>query len=390
MKLKSLLISGLIITNFIIFSGCNKQNNTKPESHIYDQIPDQIGDGFQTAHISTVGLDESLIALMLNDISDSVYQNIHSILIVKDDKLVFEEYFEGEKFEVGKYTGEYGYTIEDKHNQCSATKSFVSALVGIAIDKGFISDEHAKVFSFFPEYSDLLVNDPEKNNLTLKHLLIMSSGLDWDDESTSYYDPQNDMYQLFISSDPIRYILSKDLHFTPGTRFEYQNCNTNVLGEIIHKASNLRFDEFAETYLFGALGTTEYEWQMIKNNVVFVSGELKLRPRDMAKFGYLFLKNGIWNGKNIISGDWIEESTEERFAFYNNRWEDGYGYQWWLKTFVVNNHQIESFFAQGWGGQIIFVFPEFDMVVVFTGGNYYEQSPIEEILNNYILRSVSS
>ena len=117
----------------------------------------------------------------------------------------------------------------------------------------------------------------------------MSSGIEWDDETYYYNDPRNDVYQLFTVSDPIRYILSKDIIETPETVFAYRNCNTNLLGEIIHRVSGQRIDVFAENYLFSKLGINELEWQMLHNNVVFCSGDLRLRPRDMAKFGQLFL-----------------------------------------------------------------------------------------------------
>ncbi len=112
--------------------------------------------------------------------------------------------------------------------------------MGIAIDKGYIKSVDERVFDFFPENYDLLLQDPEKSDLTIRYLLTMTSGLQWDDESTSYYDPSNDMYKLFTDPDPMRFVLSKDLLKTPGTCFEYRNCNTNVIGEIIHRATGTR------------------------------------------------------------------------------------------------------------------------------------------------------
>ena len=131
--------------------------------------------------------------------------------------MVFEEYFEGEKFNLAQYTGEMGFDRNDTHNLCSATKSFVSALIGIAIDQGFIQSVDQTVADFFPEYSDIFTNDPIKQTITLRHLLTMSSGIQWDDQTYSYYDPRNDMYQLFNSGDPMRYILTKEIIETPGT-----------------------------------------------------------------------------------------------------------------------------------------------------------------------------
>ncbi|NNG26347.1 MAG: serine hydrolase, partial [Ignavibacteriaceae bacterium] len=190
-------------------------------------------------------------------------------------------------------------------------------------------------------------------------------------------------------SDPIRYILSKDIIETPGAVYAYRNCNTNLLGEIIRRASGQRIDTFAENYLFSKIGISELEWQMLRNNVVFCSGDLRLRPRDMAKFGQLFSNGGVWNQERIISENWINESIQTRFFMPGNWWEDGYGYQWWTKIFHSGSSYYGSYFAQGWGGQCIFVFPANNMVVVFTGGNYFRSSPMLELLSSYILPALN-
>lgn len=380
----------LLIEFFYAFSSCSDSPPTTPKDYnnkIYPE-PEQMEDGWETASLPSVDLRESRLIDILEYLDAYPDHNIHSIVIVRNNKLVFEEYYSGDKFNLGQYTGETGFDRNDTHNLCSATKSFVSALIGIAVDKGFIQSVDQKVADFFPEYSDIFTNDPVKQTITLKHLLTMSSGIQWDDETYPYYDPRNDMYRLFNSSDPIRYILSKSIIETPGTVFAYRNCNTNVLGEIIRKATGERLDNFALNNLFNGLGITELEWQMLPNNVVFCSGDLRLRPRDMAKFGQLFLNEGTWKQQQLISEGWVLESTQVRFYTPINWWEDAYGYQWWIKTFHIGLSSYSSFFAQGWGGQCIFVFPDIDMIVVFTGGNYYTDSPMLALMNNYILPAV--
>jgi len=308
---RSIIISSIfLISIFCCIFSCNK-NATNPSEKSQYEVPLQTNDGWETASLASVGMDETPLLRLLDKLNEIGEHRIHSLLIVKDGKLVFEEYFPGDKFNLAQPIGETGFDMNDTHNLCSVTKSFTSALIGIAIDKGFIQSVDQKVFNFFPEYSYLLTSAPEKGDLTLKHLLTMTSGIDWDDESTSYFDPRNDMYQLFNSHDPIKYILSKDLAVTPGTIFDYANCNTNVLGEIVRQASDERLDKFAERYLFSKLGITDFEWQMLPNDVVFCSGDLRLRPRDMAKFGYLFLNGGIWKGERVISQQWIDISTQK-------------------------------------------------------------------------------
>ena len=359
------------------------------------QIPKEIDDGLETTSLASVGMDESFLIELLKDLDEIEDHRIHSLLIIKDGKLVFEEYFPGEKFNLAQFTGETGFTMEDTHNLCSVTKSFTSAILGIALDQGHIRSVNQRVSEFFPEHSDLFINNPEQQELTLENLLTMTSGLDWDDESTSYFDAENDMHQMFTSQDPIEYILSKDIVIPPGSVFEYSNCNTNLIGEIIHIATGMRIDEFAERFLFSKLGVVDFEWQMISENVVFTSGDLRLRPRDMAKFGYLFLNYGEWQGETVISQDWIDQSTSMHIDLGSPPnlvdWADGYGYQWWMWE-DIHGVDFQAYFASGWGGQWIIISPELQLVIVSTAGNYYSpvKMPIEIILTEYILPAIET
>ncbi len=354
------------------------------------RVPVQTADGWETASLSSTGMNEQPLFNLMYRLNRSDDHRMHSLLIIKDGKLVFEEYFPGEKFNLAQYTGETGFDMHDTHNLCSATKSFTSTLTGIAIDRGFVESVDQRIFDFFPEYTDLLQLSPGKSDITIRNLLTMQSGLVWDDESTSYFDARNDMNQMFNSRDPIRYILAKDLIEIPGTFFAYRNGNTNVLGEIIHKASDESVIDFSEEYLFTRLGITNFEWQMISGDFVFCSGDLRLRPRDMAKFGFLFLNGGRWQGEQIISHAWIDSSTAKQVTLQQT-WADldGYGYQWWLWE-DVDDLAFSAYAAAGWGGQWIIVWPEKNTVFVTTGGNYYtpELIPIESLLAEYLIPSV--
>jgi CubicO group peptidase (beta-lactamase class C family) len=357
------------------------------------EIPLQTNDSWKTASLESVGLDEVPLLNLLDDLNAIENHNLHSLLIIKDGKLVFEEYFPGEKFELALYTGETGFDMNDRHTLASATKSITSALVGIAIDKGFIESVNQRVSKFYLQHFEIFEESSEKGNITIENLLTMRSGITWDDESTSYFEPANDMYQMWRNPDPIRYILEKDLYATPGTVFNYDNCNTNLLGDIVHQASGERLDHFAENYLFSKLGITDYKWHFLRNDVVFCSGEIRLSSRDMAKFGQLFLDKGKWNGERIISEEWVDESTKPFTSFEwglgNNGFEDGYGYQWWTWD-NIHGEDFNAYMAQGWGGQWIIVYPEQDMVIVSTGGNYYKSPPlpISKIIVDYILSAL--
>ena len=358
------------------------------------EIPEQTDDGWLTASLQDVGLNEGKLGELIKDIKRGEYENIHSILIVKNGKLVFEEYFNGYTFNYSgdQFRGEYTeFGIDTIHNLASVTKAFTSALIGIAIDHGFIQSVHEKVFTYFPEYSHL--SDENKDKITIEHLLTMTSGLEWNEWDVPLTDyEKNDLIQLFVVEDPIEYILAKPVVAEAGTKWYYSGGDANLLGEIIRRATGLRIDDFAEKYLFNPLGITDYEWKFINPDIVYTSGDSKLRPRDMAKFGYLYLNNGIWNGNRTISKEWVEASTENYISipvpFAAEMYGESYGYQWWLRTDYDNSKPYQSFLRTGWGGQRISVYPEVNMVVILTGGNYATAEPVNEIITRYILPAV--
>jgi CubicO group peptidase (beta-lactamase class C family) len=349
-------------------------------------VPLQTGDGWQTASPAQVGLDARKLDRAAARIRDGTYPDVHGLLVVKDGKLVFEEYFSG-------YTWNYAgdqfrgdlveFDRERRHNLASVTKSFTSALIGLAIDHGHIRSVDDAVFTYFPAYAHIL--DGAKSRMTLEHLLTMQSGLEWNEMELPYDDERNDLIRLFLVPDPIEYILAKPLVAQPGTVWYYNGGNTNLLGEVIRQATGQRMDAFAAEYLFAPLGITDYEWDHINAETIHASGNLQLRPRDMAKFGVLYLNGGEWNGQPIVSQTWVEASTQ---LHAKPRGGGGYGYQWWLRTYDFGSEEVMTFFAAGWGGQRISVFPSLDMVVVSTGGNYVAEDPVDEIITRFILPAV--
>ncbi len=348
--------------------------------------PQQTDDGWQTASPADVGLDEQRLRETVERIQDKTYQNVDSILIVKEGKLVFEVYFDDHEWDYDspQFRGKLiHYGPETRHNLASVTKSFTSILVGMALDHGAIQSVDDPVFDYFPKYAHL--SDTQKATITLKHLLTMSSGLQWNEGELPYSDPNNDLVRLFSESNPIGYILSRPVISTPGAQFYYGGDNTNLLGEVIRSATGQRMDAFAEEHLFGPLGITDYAWDFINPDMIHASGNLQLRPRDMAKLGQLCLNGGVWEGQRIVSEAWIAESTQKHVTHSTT---SGYGYQWWLETYRVGSASVDAFSALGWGGQKIMVFPDLEMVVVFTGGNYASGDPSEEILTRYILPAV--
>jgi CubicO group peptidase (beta-lactamase class C family) len=357
------------------------------------KVPEQTDDGWQTAHISEAKLDENKLTDLIRKILNGTYINIHSFLIIKGGKLVLEEYFPGQDYDNRYIT----FNRDDLHGLASVTKSFTSTLIGIAIDKGMIKGTDEDLITFFSEYKkELSVNS--KARIKLRDVLSMTAGFDWDELTYLYNDPRNPFWIILGSErgNIIGYILNRPIKDQPGSKFTYNSGLSILLGTIIEKKSSLKIKEFAQKYLFEPLGISKYEWGYHDDagKVPASEGGLFLRPRDMAKLGYLFVNKGKWKGEQIISAKWIEEATSEHIKL-SPTMLTGYGYQWWLYKFKMNNEIIESYSADGYGGQRIFVSPSLDMVVVFTAGNY--SIPHSQVLNmmysmvnNYVLPALLS
>jgi CubicO group peptidase (beta-lactamase class C family) len=363
--------------------------STGPEAYDYRyEIPVSGPDGWETASLSDVGLRGNPLAELMSDLHALGEHRIHSLLIVRQGKLVFEEYFNGLKTNLARYTGESGFDREDTHNLASVTKSITTTLFGIALDRGHFDGVDLRVFDFFPDHADLLAEDSRREGITIEHLMLMTSGMRWNDEVIPYTEPENDMVRMFTSDDPIGFALATPLYALPGTDFEYCNANTNILGEVVARVTGQRLDAFSRVYLFDPLGITDFEWQMISPDVVFASGDLRLRPRDMAKIGLLFLEQGLWKGQRVVSAEWVRTATSRLVSPDGpHAWADGYGYGWWHWDLTDAGKVHPAFMASGWGGQWIVVLPEDDMVFVTTGGSFFDPvvMPADRILTDYIL-----
>ncbi len=383
------------LSNFIILTlalaiclfSCDKKSTNKAQPDDNYGAPIQTNDGWETAQPSQVMLRSQKLLEMLAYINGIQNHGVHAILIVKDGKLVFEEYFKGYLWDISKpnFQGAFvTYNMDTPHYLASVTKSVTSAVVGIAKDQNGFSDINDKIKIYFPEYSSILIDEKEK--ITIKHLLTMTSGLAWDESSTSYDDPANDVTQLFMQPDPVKFILMKTLTSTPGAQFHYNSGCTNILSDIVRKTIEQNFLTFADHNLFKPLGITNYQWDLLNPNYVFASGGLYLRPRDLAKIGYVFLNQGQWKGKQIISEEWIHQSITSHIDPQVS-WATGYGYQWWIGSFQFDANVYSCFFAAGWGGQYMFVFPQENMIVIFTCGYFFSPTVIDSfrMVQEYIL-----
>jgi len=349
--------------------------------YVYE-IPVKLDDGWECENLENVGINKEKIFEVIDQITNGKHKDIHSLLIVKDGKLVLEEYFAAEGKIVGAFVNQ---VLRDRVQMlASVTKSVNSALFGIAQEQGFIKDLDAPAFALFPEYSDIIKDGKEQ--IRLKHLLTMSAGFHWNELVIPYSNPQNDAMVMHQRKDLIRYCLEKPMAQKPGEKFVYHTGLSVILGEILRRSVGISGDKFAEKYLFKPLGISAYIWPTTPDSLLATGGGLALRPRDMAKFGQLYLNDGKWNEKQIVPEKWVKESTQHHIKTTSG----AYGYQWWLRSFHINDRQVDSFYASGRAGQFIFVFPELDMVVVSTAQNYDKSwsRRFYEMLGSYILTAV--
>jgi CubicO group peptidase (beta-lactamase class C family) len=402
MKKVILLVSILSL----LFVGCQ----SAPSIQYAYQPPENINDGLDIGTLDEVNIDSDLIKKAVSEICSGKYGEVHSMLIFRDDKLVLEEYFQGHKYQwdAPNHHGELvSWDRSMLHEIHSDTKSITSTCIGIAIDKGFIESVHQSIFDYLPEHQYL--NKDGKDRITIEHLLTMTSGLEWDEWGAPLSSTANDAVGIWFygQEDPIAYVLERPLVHEPGTSFTYSGGNMFVLGEIIKNATGMRIDEFSGKYLFEPLGIDSFDWSIrYENGEIDTAGSLRITPRDMVKIGVTFLNNGVWDGKQIISGQWVEKSAT---PFAGNHGINvpgtdsrgvGYSYSWWTKRYPESDSRlscqsynpdriINLYYAGGWGGQRIMVFLELNTVVVFTGGNYTSEVKTFNILEKYIIPALT-
>ncbi|MBN1980580.1 MAG: serine hydrolase [Chitinivibrionales bacterium] len=286
------------------------------------------------------GMDSKTLSRMIQSISQE-NAPVHSCMVIRNDHCLVE-------------ASAYPYQDTTLHNVKSVSKSILSALVGIALQERFLTSLDQTLGQFFPEYlqSD---PDPRKAQITLRHLLTMTAGFNIDDESV-------EMQQIFSSADWVQAILQKPLKTQPGTVFCYSTCLTHLMAVILTKATKQPLLEFAQTYLFDPLDIHRVEWAQDPQGFYFGGAELKLTTAAMAKFGSLFLHDGLWGTRQVVPRQWVIESTTNQVAGVTQA--PAYGYWWWIIS-----ESLGEFCASGWGGQIVSIIRSFNMVYVMTGSD---------------------
>ena len=351
--------------------------------------PVSLDDGWATGAPESVGTDGARLCTIAARLQ-LTGSDVHSVVVVRHGKLVFEQYFPGLDQPWGEPEGPRDFTATTIHDMRSASKSVVSLLVGIAIDRKLIASVDEPVVKFFPEYK--AVKQAGWDTIRLRHLLTMSSGIKWD-ETLPWSDPKNDEPHLAFDPDPLRYVLSKPVAAPPDTLWTYNGGGTDLLGNLFERTSGKPLEAFAREALLGPIGITDFEWKNYpKNGKIAAAAGLRLRPRDAAKLGQLVLNRGAWNGKQIVSADWIEKSITPRFqaaGYFGGTLF--YGYQWWMGRSLSDGKEVKWVAAFGWGGQRIFIVPDLDLVMMTTAAQYgqpKEGLAAMDILANSVIPSV--
>lgn len=340
-------IAVLIIIILFIGGFCYGQN-----SYAYSK-PKNLDDGWKTNDLQSQNIDTTLIYSLFSQLNERK-NKLHSVLLVKNGQIIIEEYLNGQD-------------INQKHDLRSATKSIRSILMGIAIDKGFIANVNDPISKYLKKPIPKKNIGKIKEKITIKHLLTMSSGLDcndWDKKSKGQED------KVYRKKDWLQYTLNLPMVNEPGTVSNYCSMGAILIAEIISQASGMTIDKFAAKYLFNYLNIRNVSWEHTsRKKAIPSSRRLYMTSRDMAKIGQLVLNKGEWNENQIVSKKWMEESTTPKTQIT----KIDYGYLWWNIPFRVNGKIFISKAALGNGGQYIIIFPELDMVAVFTGAAYNSQ-----------------
>ena len=315
------------------------------------QRPAVLGDGWKTATAESLGVDAGRLAALTASVRAWPELGVHAVLIERSGRLIYEEYFDGFDERWGTPLGRVSMAAGSIHDLRSVTKSVVSALAGIALGDGAIKSLDQPVVEWFPEYPDL--NTADRRRLTLAHVMGMTSGLEWN-EDMPYTDPRNDEIRMTRDPDPLHYALSRAFAHDPGAEFNYNGGLVQVMAAVIQRAVKMPIQDYARKKLWEPLGIDTVEWVGDLAGMPSAASGLRLRGRDLAKFGSLYLHGGEWNGRRVLPTDWVELSTRRHFRFAGQAGRDrsrtaqqaegafGYAYFWWYSCYPTSRGLVEA------------------------------------------------
>ena len=376
-----------LITFFLTlwcFQGVSVWGQDKTSVPKFDSMrPATTQDGWRTDTAENVGLSAQRLKMMEQSIRKGDFKNVTSVLIARNGALAYEAYFDNGG-------------VDAFRNTRSATKTVTGMLIGLAIDKGFLSTVSAPVMRFFPDKRPLQNPDPRKEKITVEDFLTMSSLLECDDSNQFSRGNEERMYVIedyvkFTLDLPIRGFpawVSKPKDSPYGRSFSYCTAGAVTLGGVLERATKIPIPEFAAKNLFGPLGVNTVQWQFIPTGLAMTGGGLGLRSRDLLKLGQLYANGGAWNGKRIVSAQWVTNSVKPHAQVDD---DTNYGYFWWLRSFKSGDKQFRAYLMQGNGGNKVALFPDQNIVVVITTTNFNLRGAHEltdRLLSEYILADI--
>ena len=338
-----------------------------------------------TATPASEGMVHTTLDVLDRELSAGKEGYVDSMLVIRHGRIVYEKSYDRARdyarlFQGKGEPGIYNYYDPGwhpyykgthLHTMQSVSKSVTSALIGIAIRRGEIPGVDAKMMPYFAAFK--IPPDPRRDRMTIRNVLTMTTGIRWDEESTEYTDPANNCAVMEGKEDWVRYVLEQPMAEDPGKVFVYNSGATQLLSYLIWKATGKQADDYAKDHLFGPLGI-DYFWKRTPKGLADTEGGLYLAPRDLAKIGYLYLKDGVWDGTRILPEGWVASSTRASTRTTDGAF--GYGYQWWVMP-AKGAGSHDAYAGWGYGGQFLIVVPDLELIAVFTGWNIYEKESLD-------------
>jgi CubicO group peptidase (beta-lactamase class C family) len=345
--------------------------------------------GWPTGTPQSVGLNAKVLDSLDAEIRSGRYGNVDRMLVIRHGRVAYDKSYQhdydrvyadsvhvtGGALNAHDETGPYNYYNPwwhpfyrrgDLHTLQSVTKTIASVIIGVAITRGDFPSIDTPVLSFF-DASKVANVDDRKRKMTVRHLLTMTAGFDWN-ESLPYADPRNAATGMEASADWVKFTIDRPMAEDPGTRWNYNSGASELLAHIFLKATKTDIEEYAARNLFAPLGIERWYWKRIPVGLVDTEGGLYLEARDLAKIWYLFLKNGMWDGKQVVSPEWVKTSIAPAVAIAPAPNAPKYGLKWWLYPDPRDGTKY-VWSGSGFGGQFPMAFPDDDMVIVFNGWN---------------------
>lgn len=365
------------------------------------------GESWPVSTAEAEGVDPAAIDSLIADIDAGRYGLIDHFLLIRNGRLIADRHWDhGETYaelltaQADTVDHQYNYDhpawhplYRDTHLHSlqSVTKSVTSVAFGIAVDEGHIPDVEAPAWPYFKAYG-VDLTDPRRAATSLEDFLTMRSGVDWAIPGQTYDDDTHPTSVLEASDRWIDYVVAQPVGTEPGTQFDYNDGVSVLLGKIVREATGQRLDAWTEERLFHPIGIDDYYWKITPGGEVDSEGGLYLSTHDLARIGYLMLRGGEWDGRRIVSPDWVAASTSPVVSDVNpdnDRPDTGYGYQWWVP--LHENGETRVFAGNGYGGQFLHVVPEYDLISVFNGWTLHERPELSSwtALQDRILPAVS-